>query len=383
MEPREWVFPHDHGQHPDHRTEWWYFTGNLREKATGRRFGYQFTIFRYGVVREPRQPASAWALRDVWFAHFAVSDLESGRFYFSDLVERGSLGAAGASQRDMDVWIRDWRIEPLGAAPEEDLGEVPTLTTAGESPLERAIAEALPIPTKLAVFGKEPGFRIVAEADGYGLELELRPGKPRVFHGPDGTGLSQKSNQKGNASHYYSYTRLLADGTVRVGEERLAVEGTSWFDHEFSTSALADNQDGWDWFSLQLDDETELMVYGIRRSDGSVDPASKGSFVQKDGEKIHLRREDFSITPLDEWKSPKTGATYPSGWEVEVPRLDLALTVTPMMRDQELVLEGLIPVSYWEGACKIDGTRDGEAVTGHGYVELSGYDEALGPGMRQ
>lgn len=382
--PWNWVFPRDHGQHPDYRTEWWYYTGNLKEVGTGRHFGYQFTIFRYGIVQDPAQTRSAWALRDVWFAHFAVSDIEGGEFYFSDLVERGSLGLAGASEEDMKVWIRDWRIEPLGQTVEPAPTTAPDLASGGltANAFERAAALALPLPFEPGG-EKELGFRILAQAPDYGLELELRPGKPKVYHGKEDTGLSQKSAEIGNASHYYAFTRLLANGTVRIGERTFEVEGTSWFDHEFSTSALAENQDGWDWFSLQLDDQTELMVYGIRRDDGSVDPASKGSFVYENGSKVHLKQEDFTIQPTGTWKSATTGAEYPSGWKVTVPKLDLALTVTPLMKKQELALTGLIPITYWEGACRIEGLRAGREVSGYGYVELSGYAEAIGAGMKR
>lgn len=386
--PRQWRFPADHGQHPDYRTEWWYFTGHLKDTATGRLFGYQFTIFRYGIVREPRQTRSAWALRDVWFAHLAVSDLEAGDFYFSDVVERGSLGAAGASQRDMEVWIRDWRIEPLGTdgppRPEETRPTaLPSATGLPANAFERAAALALPLPTETGAAEMELGFRVQAQAEDYGLSLELRPAKPRVFHGRDDTGLSQKSSERGNASHYYSLTRLHAIGSIRVGRTTYEVTGTSWFDHEFSTSALAENQDGWDWFSLQLDDETELMVYAMRRDDGSVDPASKGSFVDAAGRKTHLKREDFTIRPTGEWTSPTSGTSYPSGWEVSVPKLDLSLKVSPIMPNQELALRGQLPLTYWEGACRVEGRRTGLAVTGYGYVELSGYARALGAGLKR
>ncbi len=382
--PWDWAFPRDHGQHPDYRTEWWYYTGNLKEVGTGRHFGYQFTIFRYGIVAEPAQTRSAWAMRDVWFAHFAVSDIEGGEFYFSDVVERGSLGLAGASEEDMKVWIRDWQIEPLGQPVAETPQPAQEITSGGltANAFERAAAQALPLPFEISG-EKELGFRILAQAEDYGLELELRPGKPKVFHGPGDTGLSQKSAEVGNASHYYAFTRLLANGTVRIGERTFEVEGTSWFDHEFSTSALAENQDGWDWFSLQLDDNTELMVYGMRQDDGSVDPSSKGSFIYENGSKTHLKREDFTIKPTGTWKSATTGAEYPSGWEVSVPKLDLALTVTPMMKEQELALTGLLPIAYWEGACRVKGQRAGREVGGYGYVELSGYAEALGAGMKR
>jgi len=347
--PRSWLFPRDHGQHPDYQTEWWYFTGHL-EGENGRHFGYQFTIFRYGIQAVPAQTASRWAIRDVWFGHFTISDLANAKFYFAERLDRGVFARSGASDQQFHVWLDGdrWKVQ-------------------AESP---------------ATANPHPPLHLRAEEPDYAIDLHLRPTKAAIFHGPRNTGLSQKSPEPGNASHYYSFTRMASEGTIRIGKDVFRVKGSSWFDHEFSTSMLAENQAGWDWFSIQLDDDTELMLYQMRRKDGSVDPSSKGSFIAQDGAKEHLTAAEFVVTPTGKWKSPKSGATYPSGWKIMVPRLGLDLEITPRIVDQELSFLGdhrvLTGLAYWEGACAISGSRAGQPIRGHGYAELSGYHRPLG-----
>jgi predicted secreted hydrolase len=345
---REWSFPRDHGQHSSYQTEWWYFTGHL-DGPSSRRFGFQFTIFRYGLQVIPVQASSKWGMRDVWFGHFTITDVASGAFRFAERVNRGVFDQAGASQYTLEAWLEGgrWRVGPADDAQ-----------------------------------GPHPKLRLRAEEPDYGLELELTPLKPPVFHGLDDGGLSQKSTEPGNASHYYSFTRMSASGTIRIGKERFPVNGAAWFDHEFSTSMLAKDQAGWDWFSIQLGDGTELMVYQMRRKDGSVDPASKGSFINALGVKQHLASGEFKVTGKGQWKSPRTGAIYPSGWRIEASRLGLDLSVLPLLADQELAFLGsdrvLTGLAYWEGACDVTGTRNGQPISGRAYSELSGYHRPLG-----
>jgi predicted secreted hydrolase len=327
VEPREFEFPSDHGQHPDFRTEWWYLTGNL-ESLDGRRFGYQFTIFRNALVPEPRGRESAWATEQIYMAHLAVTDVGGRRFLAFERFARGAVGLAGAETRPFRVWLADWRLE------------------GGDAP---------------------PPFRLRASNDEIALDLALEATKPLVLQGD--SGLSRKGHQPGNASYYYALTRLRTTGRLRVGSLDVKVRGSSWLDREWSSSVLEEGQRGWDWFALQLDDGTDLMVYQMRRDDGAADPLSSGSLIEADGAKTDLRSQDFGLEVLDRWTSSSSGVRYPSGWRLSVPAEDLFLRIEPVLRDQELRLS----VLYWEGAVRVEGSRAGARVTGTGYVELTGY----------
>ena len=331
IEPRDFRFPADHGPHPDFRTEWWYYTGNL-ETAEGRRFGFQLTFFRSALAPEMPARESAWATRQAWLAHFTVSDVNGGRFHSFERWSRGAIGLAGAQAEPFRVWVKDWRAE--------------------------AVREQAP-PIHLAA----------AEGD-VGIDLVLQPGKPPVLQGD--RGLSRKSAEAGNASYYYSLTRMPTAGTVRLGGERFAVTGLAWMDREWSTSSLGRDQVGWDWFALQLSDGSELMLYLLRRQDGTADPASSGTVVAPTGGARHLRLADFQIEGSGEWRSPRSGARYPAEWRVRIPSEELDLEVRPLLADQELD----VSFRYWEGAVEIAGTRRGRPVRGRGYVELTGYAAA-------
>ncbi len=329
--PRAFRFPEDHGPHPEFRTEWWYWTGNL-ETAEGRRFGYQFTLFRSALAPEAPERASRWGARQVYLGHFTVTDVEAGRFHAFERFSRGALGLAGSQAEPFRVWLEDWEARAGGD---------------GVFPM-----------------------RLRASAGGVTLELSLEAGKAPVLQGDKG--LSQKSAEPGNASYYYSLTRMPSRGTVTVDGRAFPVTGTSWMDREWSTSALGPDQVGWDWFSLQLSDGSELMYYQLRKKDGSADPFSAGMLVPPQGEPVRLTREDVRLEVLDTWKSPRSGGVYPARWRLTVPSRQLQLTVTPLLADQEL------PVSfrYWEGANRLEGTHAGQPVTGLGYVELTGYADA-------
>ncbi|MDC8450273.1 MAG: carotenoid 1,2-hydratase [Nitrospira sp.] len=330
-------FPKDHGSHPTYRTEWWYYTGHLHSKS-GRSFGFELTFFRRGVPPdEIKTLPSKWSVRDLYLAHFAVTDITGKRFHFSEKFSREGLGKAGADESRLRVWIDDWRAEASTEPPAAH-----TLTAHDEA---------------------------------HALALTLQPAKPLVTHGA--AGISRKGKDVSQASHYYSFTRLSTTGSLTIDGERFEVSGTSWMDHEFGSAELGADQVGWDWFSIQLEDDTELMLYRMRRKDGSSDLASSGTAVSPDGGARHLEVTDFQIESSETWTSAESKATYPSKWRLTFPSLDLVLDVTPLLADQELRTSRSTRVSYWEGAVAVTGTKQGRPVKGQGYVELTGYVERL------
>lgn len=320
--------PRDHGAHPGHRTEWWYFTGHLEDEE-GRETGFQFTIFRSGLDPRPAEPdASDLRAREVLAGHLALADLEGGRFLVSQRLRRVTPGLARAAVGDLDVRLEDWTLERRG----DD-----TLVLAGSG------------------------------VD-FALALELVPEKPLVLHGSGG--YSQKGPEPGNASGYTSWTRLAARGTLELDGRPRAVRGQAWYDHEWGTSQLGEGVVGWDWFSLQLEGGRELMVYGLRRADGSLDPFSSGTLVEPDGRSVDLDPEDFSIEPDAWWTSPRSGGRYPAGWTVRAAGLELR--VRPLLADCELDTAASTGVTYWEGPVEVEGDA-----RGRGYVELTGYADSL------
>lgn len=332
--PRGFSFPQDHGPHPDYQTEWWYYTGNL-VTADGRHFGYQLTFFRRALepLSDVAERPSGWATSQVYMAHLALTDVTGRDYTATERVARGAAGLAGAQADPYRVWLEDWSVEQ-GA----------------------------------------PGVTLLhAAAEGVELDLRLDEVKAPVLQGEDG--YSRKGPEPGNASYYYSLTRLQTGGTVTAAGQSYTVEGLSWMDHEFSTSALSAGQVGWDWFSLQLDDGSEVMLYQVRHADGSVDPLSAGTFVAPDGTTTPLQAAagDTAIEVLDTWRSPHTGADYPARWRIAIPSQGLALTVEPWLADQELN----VSYAYWEGAVRLSGERDGQPVSGNGYVELTGYAASM------
>jgi predicted secreted hydrolase len=337
--PWTWLFPRDHGAHPNFKTEWWYFTGNVHD-AAGRPFGYQLTIFRQGVQFRPAQAESRWAVRDFYFGHFTVSDIGADRFHVEERVSRGALGEAHAATDRMDVALGPWTI------------------------LEDAAQEK---------------FHLAAKERELAIDFDETPAQPLVLEGVNG--LSRKSDGVGEASYYYSYPRLATTGRITVGGKDFAVTGTSWFDHEFSTSSLGKDQAGWDWFCLQFDDGEDLMLYAMRDKSGAWDPVSEGTWIGADGKSERLEPGSFTLTATGSWRSAASGTTYPSGWRIEVPRHRATLTVAPAMSDQELRLSKLGPLDYWEGACTIRGTVNGATTQGVGYTELTGYAGGLQAGL--
>ena len=326
--PRTFTFPEDHGPHPGFRNEWWYVTGNL-DGDGGRRFGFELTIFRFALTPSAPLATSSWRSNQVYIAHFAVTDADRERFLTAERFSRGAAGLAGAQAEPFRVWIDDW--------------EIATADAAGQ-------------------------WRLRATDPEFAIDLELAPAKPPVLNGDNG--LSQKSAEPGNASYYYSITRWATDGTLRLDEESFRVSGLSWLDREWSTSALGDDQLGWDWFALQLSDGSDLMFYNLRKLDGSQDAQSAGTWIDPDGGSRHLERDEVEIVVTETWESPE-GGVYPAAWLLRLPAKGLELEVTPVMPDQEL----FTTVRYWEGAVDVAGQRDGSPITGRGYVELTGYAE--------
>ncbi len=219
--------------------------------------------------------------------------------------------------------------------------------------------------------------RLKAGKKDMGIDLTLAPIKGAVIHGNEG--VSQKAVGEGYASHYYSLTRLRASGILHWQDRAYRVSGQAWMDHEFGSNQLRDYQVGWDWFSVQLDNQTELMLYLIRHRDGVADPTSSGTLIHADGRSVHLPLATFQVETLGSWQSKKSGTTYPSGWRLSVPSHKLELKLTPTVRDQELTTKKSTLVNYWEGSVRVTGSFKGREVKGRGYVELTGYDAEFKP----
>ena len=332
---RVWNFPRDNGSHPEYRTEWWYFTGNLSD-AAGSRYGYQLTFFRQGFRYKLPDPSGPWDVRDVYLGHFAISDIARKKFQYGERISRSGPGLAGASTENLDVWLLDW-----------------------------------------SAVMKTSAITLKARHDQMEVDLTLVPRKPLVFHGRNG--LSRKGPGEGQASYYTSFTDLDTEGFLKTSSNtRIAVTGRSWFDHEFGSSQLTADQRGWDWFGLHLSDGREVMLYFLRRSDGSIEPASSGTLVEADGKTRHLNLSEISVKVLEHWKSPRNGAQYPSRWAIQIPSSGIDLAIAPSLADQELVTKGSTGVTYWEGAIFGQGTSQNQSVTCQGYAELTGYAGSLG-----
>jgi predicted secreted hydrolase len=329
---RRFELPRDHGPHFRYQTEWWYYTGNLRT-AEGRRFGYQLTFFRRGLSPGPPPEGSGIATNQIYFAHLGLTDVSAETHTGAERFSRGALGLAGAQAEPYSVWLESWSAHA---------------TNADGSRVE-----------------------LRAEHDETSLRLELSSLKPLVAHGY--YGMSPKSRDPGNASYYLSYTRMKTEGSLVTASGTFAVTGESWFDHEWGTSALGEGAVGWDWFSLQMSDARELMLFQVRRSDGGVEPVSGGTLVEPDGRPRQLRVSDVDVGILDRWQSPESGAVYPSRWILALPAEQLELDVRPWLASQEMRTS----FTYWEGAVRLRGSRAGVAITGDGYVEMTGYARSM------
>ncbi len=321
-------FPRDHFEHRDFRTEWWYYTGNLRG-SDGKRFGFELVFFRQGQRREPAENRSAWRVDDVYLAHLALTDVDGKRFYPHERLNRAGPGVAGASFEKRRVWNGNWSAQWNG--------ERQTIT---------------------------------AIADEFHFQLTLDPAKPPVIHGTDG--VSQKAAGRGKASHYVSFSRLTVSGDLEVEGSRYAVGGTAWMDHEWFTAQLDASQAGWDWFSIQLDDGRDLMLFQLRDKSGKIDAYSSGTIVDARGVARHLTAREFLLEPGRDWVSPKTRARYPVGWRIRVPAMAIDLHCDAVLDGQELTAADTAGLNYWEGAVRYSGSGGGV-----GYLEMTGYDKPV------
>ena len=340
LSPRQFVFPADHGPHPHYRHEWWYLTGHL-EAMDGEEFGFEVTFFRVGLV--PPQESSAtpeggeasrWRARQIYVAHFAVTDLARRQFHSTERRAREALGLAGAASEPLRVWLGPWSLAADPAAPEAE--------------------------------SDRPVWALRVQDERYGLDLKLRALQAPVLNG-DG-GLSIKSDSPGAASYYYSIPRLEVQGRLVREGKPIAVTGLAWLDREWGSGSLGRELQGWDWYALELDDGSSLMFYTLRARDGGRDRHSAGTWSDATGASGRIASEDMRIDVLDSWVSPE-GTRYPSRWRIRSPSLGLDLAVDPVLANQELQTTP----RYWEGKVSVAGTRGGRSVRGRGYVELVGY----------
>jgi predicted secreted hydrolase len=336
--PCRLVFPADHGPHPGYRTEWWYYTGNLTDAAQ-HRYGFQLTFFRRALQPPADRkawphPASAWRTDQIYLAHAALTDIAGRRHLQAETVSRPVLSLAGA-ESDGAAWriyLHTWQ--------------------AVISPRSQ---------------------HLQADTATFALTLDLKPAKALVLHGQDG--YSRKGQDPARASCYYSFTRLKGGGTLTLDGTPRAVHGSAWMDHEFSTAPLQQDITGWDWFGLQLSDGSDIMIFLLRRADGSLNPASSGTWVPPTGEVRHLGFGDVRVTPLAFWTSPHSGARYPVKWHLTLLSAKCDLTLTASLADQEMRTPGSTAVVYWEGSLRVRGTTQYGVLEGVGYAEMTGYAE--------
>ncbi|HEV2912432.1 MAG TPA: lipocalin family protein [Pyrinomonadaceae bacterium] len=328
--------PRDLYAHRGAQTEWWYYTGHM-QTASARRFGFELVFFkrrtdldRFGIV-----PLRLIA-NPLYLAHFAITDESRAAFRYEHRKSTGGAFdlPAAASEERYYLRLGNW-----------------TVRQAEGAHILRASA-----------------------GDDLIFEAKLRNTKPHVLNGHEGVGVSFKD--EGEASRYFSLTRMQAEGLITWHGETESFKGSAWMDREFGTWRTTENQKGWDWFSIQLETGAEVMVYHLRNTRGEPSPFSSGTYVDAAGNWTHLAREDFRLETLSHWTSPRTGARYPSGWRVRVPRFGVDVTVTPVIKDQELDTRGTTMIVYWEGACLVRGHHAGEETAGRAYAELVGYDRS-------
>ena len=329
-------FPKDHEPHPGYRTEWWYYTGNLHSEV-GNDYGFQLTFFRRqisppGADRAWPKPSSMWRTQQVFAAHAALTDANQKHFYHAEQMSREMPGLAGVHREAglTSISVKDWSMSMDG----------------NEHLLE-------------------------ANAGNFCFKLKLISQKVPILHGENG--YSRKGAARESASCYYSLTRLQAEGSLSLNGKSIPVRGTAWMDHEFNSAPLESNLAGWDWFSLQLSDNTELMIYMLRKKDGTNSEVSGGTYVDSSGKVLHLDHDAIGVEVLDHWESPQTGATYPSDWRLRIPPIQADLRVHPRFQDQELQTPQTTEITYWEGSVSASGSSAGKTVSGEGYVELTGY----------
>jgi len=343
--PRDWAFPRDHGRHDGFKTEWWYLTGHLRTDEAKRHFGYQLTFFRSALTPTPQPRPSPWAATHLFLAHAAISDVTNQTFRHAERLARERQGYAHASAETMDVRLKDWSTTPTADGQSIRLRAADT---------DKHFSLDLTTPLPLTPSSPPP------------------PTSPRlIFQGPGG--LNPKSAAPGNASYYYSLTRLPTTGAITLDATKHNVTGLSWMDREFSTSSLAPHQVGWDWIALHLRSGHDLMLYRIRNQANQTDYLS-GTLVSPAGVPTYLTTADIALAPTATWTSPATKATYPSAWSIAVRGLP-KFTIRTLIPDQELQTPNSTDVTYYEGAVSAKG--DDGADLGEGYLEMTGYTKPI------
>ncbi len=339
-----WSFPRDHWAHPEFRNEWWYFTGILEDTSGGgRRFGYQFTVFRIGLVPEKPPLDSHWSAGQLFMGHAAAADFSAGSHRFSDVLYRDIPLLAGFSSFPEPRLA--WSVAPAGTSE----------------------------PWELRWNGEGFDFRMRDEERQLAFDLSTRPLKPLVLEGPGG--YSRKGETPDAASLYYSFTRLETRGTLALEGRTVPVRGTSWMDREMSTTALGADQEGWDWFGLRLEDGRDLMLYRLRQKGGGGS-FRRGTVVDAAGKAAFLGPDEWSARPIATWNSPHTGSVYPTRWIITIPREGLELEIVPLLPDQENVARRSANFAYWEGAVRV---LSRGAAAGEGYMELTGYGKNSRP----
>ncbi|MEI6235008.1 MAG: lipocalin-like domain-containing protein [Planctomycetota bacterium] len=371
IDPITLVFPADHASHAGYQTEWWYVTGNVRDES-GHEFGYQFTIFRRALDPKSapeRGRTSAWAANDFYMLHLAISDISGNTHATFESLERGAAGIAGATDVSSLLKVR----------PAYDLWSTPKY----EAPVNTT-EPIVHVWTKEASFDRyKKGWKIEASSPRIGLNLTLNESEiklaDQMLHGKEGMpkgigsekGLSRKGPNPGQASYYYSVPRLTTSGTLTLdGKKYTITSGLSWMDHEFGSNQLSKDQAGWEWFAIQLDNGTDLMLYVLRNKDGSIEPNSSGTWSDAVGCSHYFKVTASMLTPGRIWKSPHTGAEYPVEWSLKINDYDLKLK--PAMDDQEFHSEQATKINYYEGAIRVEGTCSGKPVKGSGYLEITG-----------
>ena len=334
MGPREFTFPRDHGSHESYRIEWWYVTGNLQgtniiDPGSKRRFGYQVTFFRIAHPNKEVHSKSNWSANQLYAVHLAVSDIDKGKYYNEDDIARPIFGEAGASSETLHVWLRNWSMKLRGE--------------------------------KLT---------INANTERFSLQLQLDASGEVLLQGDNG--YSQKGKEIGNASYYYSIPRMATKGNLEVAGKSFIVDGSSWLDHEFGSSFLEPGTLGWDWFSIQLDDESNIMLFQLRDKSGNATFFS-GTVDQKGQKPIQLKSGDFTLSPSQTWKSKNSGGIYPISWDIKIPPLAISLNVKSAIPNQEFVSRSSLGINYWEGLIEVSGIKNDTEVSGLGYLEMTGY----------
>jgi predicted secreted hydrolase len=322
----QFSFPKDHFAHDNYALEWWYYTGNLKSRQANREFGYELTFFKISF-----KPLA----KPIYIAHFALSDLKNNEFKHFSKINRDLLHMAGVEAKKNLIWNKNWSVH---------------IKNNGKNHI------------------------LKAESGDIALNLNLENSQTPVIHGVPGENINRKGNCSSCASHYYSLTNLKTEGQITINSEVYNVIGKSWMDHEFGSNQLQNNQVGWDWFSLQFNDGSALMLYQLREKNNKISSFSNGTYISREGKIKHLTQKDFFLKPKNNanWQSPKTKANYPLIWEIIVPEFDLALKIIPKMINQEVVEQ----VNYWEGAISVIDRLKGKKV-GYGYLELTGYDGNL------